>query len=96
MAINEIWVNGLFEKDEWPHAGAPPARKPLRFYLRSTPADPLSPGVKLVLWAAGFVVAALLVLVLLDGGPGSRARDASKTDVLSPHTLAAANDEALG
>ncbi len=58
----------LFEDDE-PLSTAPTVeRKPFVEYLRTTPAAPLSAGVKAALWAAGVVVVLLLLGALLKGG----------------------------
>ncbi|HEV3165313.1 MAG TPA: hypothetical protein VGZ22_14900 [Isosphaeraceae bacterium] len=61
---SELRSNPLFDTDEWP-VFATAARKPFKFYLRQTPAAPLSSATKLLLWAAGAMVAAVLIAMLL-------------------------------
>jgi hypothetical protein len=61
----------LFDDDEDAPAAAPRelvVRKPFREYLQTTPAAPLSGGVKAALWAAGVVVLLLLIAALLTIG----------------------------
>jgi hypothetical protein len=59
-------LNEFFDDDPARAAAAGP-RKPFKVYLRETPADPLSPGVKVLLWVAGLLVAALLIAALVRG-----------------------------
>ena len=40
------------------------ATKPFEVYLRETPAHPLSPGIKVILWVLGLIVAALFLAAL--------------------------------
>lgn len=74
----ELRPNQIFDTDEWPLA-ATRDRKPFKFYLRKTPATPLSAGTKAVLWAAGAVVAALLLVVLMRAGRSSPPRSAARS-----------------
>jgi hypothetical protein len=57
----------LFEVDE-PSASAAGPRRSFEECLRTTPADPLSPGLKAALWALGTVVILLLIAALATGG----------------------------
>jgi hypothetical protein len=51
----------LFDDDPFPVPTGPAVeRKPFAVYLQKTPAQPLSTGVKALLWAAGIVVGLLL------------------------------------
>lgn len=54
----------LFEADERPPEAPSGPNRPFREYLRDTPAAPLPTWAKASLWAAGLIVAALLVLAL--------------------------------
>jgi hypothetical protein len=55
----------LFEEAESSRRAPPPTPKPFVEYLRTTPAAPLSWGLKLVLWAVIVVVLALLVAAIV-------------------------------
>ncbi len=58
----------LFEVDEPTESLAAGPRRSFDECLRTTPADPLSPGVKAALWAIGTVVVLLLIAALATGG----------------------------
>src|SRR5689334_2158571 len=64
--------------------GADGPRKPFADYVRETPAEPLSGGVKALLWAAAIVVALILVAALTLGprprGKGAGAERAAAAD----------------
>ena len=51
----------LFDKDESPTAFKGVERKPFALYLRQTPPQPLSAGLKALLWTTGIVVGLLLL-----------------------------------
>jgi hypothetical protein len=53
----------LYHDHGQPETDRPPL-KPFPVYLRETPAMPLSPGVKLLLWAVGIIVVILFVAAL--------------------------------
>ena len=57
----------LFEEDE-PAGSLAGPRRSFQECLRTTPADPLSPGLKAALWAVGTVVVLLLIAALATGG----------------------------
>jgi hypothetical protein len=59
--------NQLFDSDEPVESSSGP-RKSLQDCLRETPAAPLSPMVKAILWAIGVVVLLLLAVALATGG----------------------------
>ncbi|QEH35654.1 hypothetical protein OJF2_42090 [Aquisphaera giovannonii] len=50
--------------DDPPAATGQPATRPFADYLRETPADPISTGMRAFLWVAGVVVAILLLAAL--------------------------------
>ena len=59
--------NQLFEAQT--REGAPSGpKKPLRVYLRDTPAMPISPGVKATLWGVGALVLLLFLAALATRG----------------------------
>jgi hypothetical protein len=66
--------NQLFGDDEVPDDSSAGPRKSLRDCLRETPATPLSPLVKGVLWAVGIVVLLLLAVALATGGGKKKPR----------------------
>ena len=57
----------LFEVDE-PLDVATGPRRSFQECLRTTPADPLSPALKAVLWVVGSLVVLLLIAALVTGG----------------------------
>ena len=59
----------LFVEPDDPHAALRPA-KPFPVYLRQTPADPMSSGVKAILWVVG--IAVLLLFGVASGGHSGR------------------------
>jgi hypothetical protein len=66
--------NQLFDKDELPGDSSAGPRMSLRDCLRATPAAPLSPMVKGILWAVGIVVLLLLAAALATGGGKKKPR----------------------
>ncbi len=71
--------------------GPVPSTKPFAFYLRETPAVPISPTIKAVLWMAGIIVALLFIAavwrLMVRHGPQrtpAPARRAAKTDAFLP------------
>ena len=67
----------LFEADEPLDAGP---RRSFRECLRTTPATPLSPPLKALLWTTGTIVVLLLIVALATGGnkkPKPRPNNAS-------------------
>jgi hypothetical protein len=74
--------NQLFDKDELPDDLSAGPRKSLRDCLRETPAAPLSPIVKVILWAIGIVVLLLLAAALATGGGKKKPRP--KTSSAAP------------
>ncbi len=62
ISIREREEQLFFEPDE-SQAGVPSV-KPFPVYLRETPADPISPGVKAVLWIVGIAVLLLFCVAL--------------------------------
>ena len=57
----------LFEEDE-PSASSIGPRRSFEECLRTTPADPLSTGLKVALWVVGTLVVILLIAALATGG----------------------------
>ena len=62
----------LFERDHGPAVAGSGSRRTFRELLRETPAQPLTPAIKAVLWAVGVVVILLLVAALATGGKKPR------------------------
>lgn len=50
----------LFDQETFENAASGPS-KPFRLYLRETPPQPLSPGIKALLWTVAVVVLLLLL-----------------------------------
>jgi hypothetical protein len=80
---NELFV------EEAPIA-APTATKPFEVYLRETPAQPVSPAIKVILWILGFIVVVLLLMALWRvshrhaGKPPAGVESAQTVDALPP------------
>lgn len=57
---NQARIESLFEDGDG--SGLPRAERPFRDYLHRTPAAPMSGATRVLLWAAGVIVVALLAL----------------------------------
>jgi hypothetical protein len=80
----------LYEEEPPPAVAGPLTRKPFAAYLRDTPAAPLSPTVRALLWLVGVVVVALLVIAVLQTHfGGSKKSRPSKTSVAPPRQAGA-------
>jgi hypothetical protein len=70
----------MFEEEQRSAEPSGP-KKPAQVYLRSTPAAPLSTGVKAILWVVGAIVLLLLVAAVFTRGRSGKGRPA-KTGVV--------------
>lgn len=72
----------LFESDE--PAAPTGSSKPFAEFLRETPADPIPGWLKAVLWAAGAVVALMLVLALMRVGRPKTPKSSPRAELDPP------------
>jgi hypothetical protein len=68
----EVYLNPLSEADSKPV-------KPFPVYLRETPAEPLSPTTKAILWMVGIIVGLLFLAAVWRVSHGHLTRPHSKT-----------------
>jgi hypothetical protein len=73
----------LFDADE-PEVSTDGPRQSFQECLRTTPAEPLSTMVKVLLWTVGTVVILLLIVALATGGPRKPKRKPVVSVVPSP------------
>ena len=75
----------LFDKEDTPIAFKGVERKPFALYLRQTPPQPLSAGLKALLWATGIVVG-LLLLGAVWKSSQPKAKEMRKTEMTQSAT----------
>ncbi len=75
----------LFEDEDFGTVSSGP-RLSFPELLRVTPADPLSPALKALLWVVGTVVVLLLLAALLTSGGTRKLRKSSGTSLIAPTT----------
>ena len=95
ISIREREEQLFFEPDE-PRTASPV--KPFPVYLRETPADPISPGVKAILWIVGVAVFLLLCVALwrTTHRPSRLSRTRAATKRASTHLVPQIPADGLG